>query len=273
MLLADALERDLEDLEAHLREREEILIAMDALAHVDLRDRVEARALERVDEQPGLDAVPGEERELLEQRATAALLAGERLHDARELREEEVEHRSRRELGHASAAGRLQLTARPDGPLVEGLDELDLRPLQERAEHAIHELRMRVRDVGVDPHHEIAARHVQALPERLAFAAISTAFGKDLVVDEDGDALAGRDLERGVVRATGSDVRTMIAARAAPRIAWPTGPSGSRAPSRPVAPNTMPSCSVSSSWMTSAGSPLRVTRRSMRSSRARSPSS
>jgi len=83
-----------------------------------------------------------------------------------------------------------------------------------------------------------------------------------------GSAAGGR--KSGV---TGSAVRTMIAAREAPMSSWPTGPMGSFAFSRPVAPNTTPSCVAISSVMTFAGSPVRVTSRSTRSSRARSPSS
>ena len=73
--------------------------------------------------------------------------------------------------------------------------------------------------------------------------------------------------------ARGALVRTTTALRASAMILWPTGPSGSRAPSRPVAPKTIASCSASSSSITFAGSPDRVTRRSTRSSYARSPSS
>src|SRR6266508_3273186 len=94
--LADALQRDLQDLEAHFGQREEALIAVDPVLHVHLRDGVETRAAQRVDEQPGLDAVAGEEGNLLEQCAAAALLARERLDHPGELGKEEVEDRAGR---------------------------------------------------------------------------------------------------------------------------------------------------------------------------------
>ena len=88
--IADALDGDLEDLEAHFRKREQSLIAVDALLHVHLRDRAKSRALQRVDEQSGLDAVAGEERDLLEQRAASTLFSRQRLHHSGQLREEQV---------------------------------------------------------------------------------------------------------------------------------------------------------------------------------------
>ena len=81
MRFADTFQRDLQDLEAHHRQGIERLVAMDPLLHVDLADPAEARALQRVDQQPGLDAITTEEGQLLEQRAAPSLLAGEGLHD------------------------------------------------------------------------------------------------------------------------------------------------------------------------------------------------
>src|SRR6185295_746571 len=119
--LADAPEGDLKDLEAHFGQRQQRLVPVDALLHVDLRDRAEASALQRVDQQAGLDAVAGEERKLLQQRAASTLFAGEGLHHPRELREEQVEDRPRRELGDAPTAGRLQLAVDAKRSLIEGL--------------------------------------------------------------------------------------------------------------------------------------------------------
>ena len=64
----------------------------------------EAGLVEDVDEQADLDGVAGEERQLLEQRAAAGVLAGQRLDDARQLGEEQVDERPRHELGDAPAA-------------------------------------------------------------------------------------------------------------------------------------------------------------------------
>src|SRR5438874_12936158 len=76
--LAHPFDGDLEDLEAHLREVVERLIAVDALFHVDLADGAQTRALQRVHEKRRLDAVPREERQLLQQRSPPGLLARKR---------------------------------------------------------------------------------------------------------------------------------------------------------------------------------------------------
>src|SRR5438045_593983 len=122
--LTDAAQPDLEDLERHLAQTEQVLIAVDALLHVDLRDRVESGTLQRVDEQAGLDAVIVEERQVLEEAAASALLACEWLQQTGELREEQVEQRPADELGDAAAARGLQLATDAQWSLVEGLHEL-----------------------------------------------------------------------------------------------------------------------------------------------------
>ena len=77
---------------------------MDAALEVDLAETVEADALRDVDEVADLDRVAREERDRLEQRATPGVLAGERLDEPRQLREEEVDERARDELRDPAAA-------------------------------------------------------------------------------------------------------------------------------------------------------------------------
>ena len=101
---------------------------------------------------PSSTRVAGEERDRLQVRAAARVLAGQRLHDAGELRPQEVEQGPGGELGHAPAAGR----GRAQGALVERLDEVDAGVVQERREQAGHEVRGRVDQVGVDEHHDVA---------------------------------------------------------------------------------------------------------------------
>src|SRR6266550_5492590 len=203
--LADALDRHLEHFEAHLRQVVERLVPVDPLFHVDLADPGESRALQRVHQEARLHAVAAEERELLEQRSAAGLLAGKGLHDPGELGKKEIQDWPRGELSHAAAAGRLQLVADVERSLVEGLHELQVRPHEERTDDAVHELRVRARDVGVDPHDDVAREDVQALPERLAFPAVAARLGKDLVVDEDGDAFVFCDLAGPILRARVDD--------------------------------------------------------------------
>src|SRR6185295_5223478 len=117
----------------------------------------------------------------------------------RELGEEQVEDRPRGELGDAPAAGRLQLAVHAQRPLIEGLHELQVRAHEERTNDPVDEFRMRVRDVRIDPHDDVAAQHVQALPQRLAFADVIAGAGKDLAVDVDRYALLPRDVARAVL--------------------------------------------------------------------------
>ena len=99
-----ARERGLPDLGGHPSEALVVVVAVPPLAEVDLRDRVEPDGVERVDEQADLDAVAGGERQALQQRAAGGVLAGERLHEAGELRPVQVEQRTRDQLGDATAA-------------------------------------------------------------------------------------------------------------------------------------------------------------------------
>src|SRR5207302_11154976 len=100
-----------------------------------------------VDEHSHLHAVAGEEGELLEQLPSPRVLTGKWLEEAGELRVEEVDHRSRGQLGDAAAAGRQELGAELQRPLVEALHEPDPGVGQERPDGPVDEARMEVRDV------------------------------------------------------------------------------------------------------------------------------
>ena len=113
-----------------------------------------------------VDAVPADERQLLEERSASGVLAGERLDDRRELREEQRQRRAGDELGDASAA----VVPLAQGPRVEALHEADLRAVQQWAGQSEHVVRVEVVDVGVAPHDDVAVRCEQGLPERLTLA-------------------------------------------------------------------------------------------------------
>src|SRR5204863_9320822 len=108
--LPEPFDRDLKDLEAHLGEVVERLIAVDALFHVDLTDGTETCALQRVHEKPRLDAVPREKRQLLQQRSPPGLLARKRLDAPREVRKATVQEPPRPESRHAPRTRRLQIS-------------------------------------------------------------------------------------------------------------------------------------------------------------------
>ena len=73
--LLEPLHDRLEDHERHPRQALELLVAVDPPLEVDLAEAVEPGPLGDVDEVPDLDRVAGEERDLLEQRAPARVLA------------------------------------------------------------------------------------------------------------------------------------------------------------------------------------------------------
>ena len=81
---------------------------MDAALEVDLAEALDPDPLGDVDQVPDLDRVAGEERDLLEQRPPPGVLAGERLDQPGQLREEEVDQRPRDELRDPAAAALLE---------------------------------------------------------------------------------------------------------------------------------------------------------------------
>jgi hypothetical protein len=85
LALLQAAEDDLRDRVGHLGEQHQLLVAVDALLQVGLRQRAEAEALKQVDQQAGLHAIAGEERRLLDRLAPRDILAGQRLDHAGQL--------------------------------------------------------------------------------------------------------------------------------------------------------------------------------------------
>ena len=81
---------------------------MDPPLEVDLAEPFEPDALGGVDQVPDLDRVAGEERDRLEERPAARVLARERLDQPRQLRVEEVDERPRDELRDSAAAALLE---------------------------------------------------------------------------------------------------------------------------------------------------------------------
>src|SRR5439155_23509013 len=103
-------------------------VAVDAYAKVDLGDRGEAHALDDIDEEAEVDAVALDERDLLEELAAARVLAGKRLGEHRQLREEERDQRTGDQLGDPPALAAHAV----ERPLVEPLAELDVVLEQQR---------------------------------------------------------------------------------------------------------------------------------------------
>jgi hypothetical protein len=78
-------------------------IAVDALTEVDLADGSESVSQVHVDDEPNLDAVAAGEGEVVERSAADRALAGERLSQGGQLREEAAQQRPSHELVHSSA--------------------------------------------------------------------------------------------------------------------------------------------------------------------------
>ena len=120
---------------------------MFAHAEVGLRDGVDAEPFGDVDDEPELDAPALHERDRLEHLAPARVLARQRLHEARQLREQRTQQRAGHELGDAAAAGRFAVQR----SVVVPLHERDGRIGEQRFEQPGDEVRPEVADVGVEP--------------------------------------------------------------------------------------------------------------------------
>ena len=140
-------------------------MAVAAHADIDLGDARRPVALGEVDEQRHLDAPTLDERQRLDHRSAARVLARQRLVQAGELREEQRQQRAGDELGGAAAAAEVV------GTLVVGLDERHGVVDEQRLEQAHHPVRRERRDVAVAPHDEVAAAGGERRPQHVALAA------------------------------------------------------------------------------------------------------
>ena len=88
--LFQPLDENLDDGERHLAQRRQRLVAVDALFEIHLGDSLQAKLVEEINQEPGLDAVSGKERDPLEDLPPAAVLACQRLDNSRQLREKKI---------------------------------------------------------------------------------------------------------------------------------------------------------------------------------------
>jgi 2-oxoisovalerate dehydrogenase E1 component len=155
---------------AHPRQVGQVLMPVLAHARVDLRHRLQAADREHVDQHADLDRVAGQERDREEDVPGRGELARERLHEAGQLGEEQVQRGLGGQLGDpAAAVGHRQLLLRIGAP-VGGLDELNVRLRDQAADHPGDELAAEVAGVGVRERDDVAGGHRQAAPHRVALA-------------------------------------------------------------------------------------------------------
>jgi hypothetical protein len=176
----EPVERDLQDLGRHPPERVQRLVDVLAPVEVDLGDDVHAGAGGDVHQHPEFHPVALHERQRLQQRPPARVLAAERLREPRQFRPQRRQQRPGQQFGDATAAVGADLATERQRPVVAGLGERDRRVGQQRAEQAHHEALVHVDDVGVDEHDEVAGGRGQALPQRLALAAGGAGVGQDV---------------------------------------------------------------------------------------------
>jgi hypothetical protein len=172
---------------------------------VDLRDRIEADQLVGVDQQGDVDAVAGDERQLLQEIAARGDLTGERLAHCRELGVEGLQQRARGQLGDAAAAVPQGRVADPKGAAVEALDELGFVSAHERPEQAAGEVRAELLGVGVEKADNIPTQDPQRAPHRVALAEHRSQLRRQLVLVVDLRAEAPGDLGGSVGRAVDHD--------------------------------------------------------------------
>ncbi len=156
---------------------------MDALQQIHLGNPLQAELLKHINQQARLHAVAGEKRELLQRRAAAGVLAGQRLDHARQLWIKQIEQRPGRQLGHPPPAPGLSLVPHLERAAIEAFDELDAPVEQKRPDDAIDKSRMNVDDVSINPGNDVALRHQQTLPQGFALAAPRAEFGQKLLVN------------------------------------------------------------------------------------------
>src|SRR3990167_4964435 len=194
--LFQPLDEDLDNGERHLAQGRQRLVAMDALFEIDLGDGPEAKGIEEIDQQAGLNAVSGKKRDLLQGRSPAAVLARQGLENPGQLGEKKIQERPRGKLGHPAPALGIGFPVHFQGTTVKTFHILNLRLLEKGTENPIDKAGMDVLDIGVDPNYQIALEHVKTLPQSLPLTTIRSILRQDLLVNVYRYAEILRDLYR-----------------------------------------------------------------------------
>jgi len=155
---------------AHPGQVPQRLVAVLPRAEVHLGHRGQADVVEHVDQDRDLDPVSGQEGDAEQQVPGGGELTGEGLHEPGEFGVEEVQQGLGHQLGHPAAAIGYGLLIAAEGAAVGRLAELDSRNGQQRADRAVDEVLAEITGVGVGEHDDIAARHRQGAPHRVALA-------------------------------------------------------------------------------------------------------
>src|SRR5215211_2961181 len=183
----------------HAGEVPQGLVPVLAGTEIDLRHRLEPDHLEDVYHDPGLDRVAGEERDGGEELPVGDELPCEGLHEACELGVEEVEERFGRQLRNPASTVQLHGLMALERTPVGGLDEADLRHLEDRTQNAVHELGPEIPGVRVDVHDEVAARDRECAPHGVTLAVGVAVVAHELVLRVDLSAPGSGHL-RGAIR-------------------------------------------------------------------------
>src|SRR5215213_2983753 len=181
-LLAHAPGDRAKDRVGHAGEISQGLMPVLASTKVDLRHCLQPDHLEDVYHDPGLDRIAGEERDGAEQLPVGDELPCEGLHEACELGVEEVEERFGRQLRNPASTVQLHGLMALERTPVGGLDEADLRHLEDRTQNAVHELGPEIPGVRVDVHDEVAARDRECAPHGVTLAVGVAVVAHELVL-------------------------------------------------------------------------------------------
>ncbi len=183
----------------HPAQRLAVLMAVLAHTDVHLGQTVQADRVQRIDQEPQLDAVAHREGQALQQGAAGRVLTAQRLDETGQLRPVEIEQRPGDQFGDAAAltcAG--ALAADLQRTVVHRLDEMDVRVGQQRADDAGDKGGREFAQIGVDEADDVAAGGEQRAPQDLALAGQRGNTGQHAVPVDDRGAGRRRDLGRTV---------------------------------------------------------------------------
>ena len=129
-------------------------------------DRAQAQPVEGIDQQADLDPVARPERQRRQQFPGSRVLAAQRLQYAAQLRPQRRQQRPGQPARDPPATGSARTAIRivdtvglanHQGPSVEAFDQVNPVAGKQRIDQPRHEHRVRVDQVGVDEHHDVAA--------------------------------------------------------------------------------------------------------------------